>query len=426
MVFGKEGSRNARHGCSDLKTSPTYLPDGGVIVRPCLASKLWNIVIIFMPLALGACVSYRPYPGAPVVANPAGNAALYQEFSISRDSSGEYHAQGKSILPDFYMAQVQPAWVVRDFKDAFRWRDFGWLAVLVGSLNWELNTHPDSGQWPADYGLSRLSRQAVIFGVVTDILGRRETRLENESMPWNRSLAKDLGQPEPLAWVPKTVRYDDTLSGWKVGLGYSSTHRSGQDYQDYFTPSLGILTFRYTDPWTEGLQLCVGYGFESSWTLELEAELVGTRSNGVVWSGSNITQRMDQYLYQSSIRLGRAWDWRMANQIDLSLMPFVGLGVGWMRGDGTETDSSENLLGSFVERSTAPASLAGIRVSISTAPHFSYTLETGYRWLHFDYLVVTEGQGTFARRSSPDTTLRGAQASWDCGGPFIKIGLMFL
>ena len=397
-----------------------------VIMRTHSASMLWRVASSLMLFSLGACVSYKPYPGAPAVSNPTANAELYRQYSIQRDSSGVYRAQGRTISPEFYMTQVQPTWFVRDFKEQFRWRDLGWLAALVASGSWQVSTLTNFGQYSPDYGISALSLKAVEFGLLTDFLGRRETSLAKKSLNWNRSLAKDLGQLEPAAWNPMTIKYDDTLPGWKVGLGFSSTRLSGQDYQDYFTPSRGILTFRFSDPWTAGTQLCVGYGFAQSWTLELEEEVVGYRSDGVIWRGSNLNQNMDQIMYQASFRIGRAWDTRMADQYDISLMPLVGLGMGWLSGTGSENDANGNLVGSYVERSTSPAAMGGFRISISPVPHYSYTLETGYRWLRFDYLVVTEGKGVFAGRSSPDLTIRGAQGSWDCSGPFIKIGLMFL
>jgi hypothetical protein len=386
-------------------------------------------LLVLLPLALGACAHLEPVPPATPGRTAEEKAALYQRFHVQKDINGTYHIQGRAFSSLWALRALQeadPDSVPPQDGSLFRWRDLAWAGALIGSTAWYIQSHPVSGSIPSDYGLSTLAFNVSFLGWIFDGIDRMQRSADQRIQAWDRALAHSLEQPE-TAWEQDQRRYVDRLPGWKLGLGYSSTYRSGADYQDYFSPSPpGYLNFRYSDPWTEGVQASVGYGFASAWSLELEAEGVGQRDSGVIWGLNKHTEDMEQYVYQSSLRVGRAWDWRVGGPTDLSLMPFAGLGLGWMRGTATERDVAGTLIGSSVLRSTAPAGLVGLRGAVSWAPHIAYTLEAGYRWLRFDYGVVTEASGTYIGQQSPELSHHNTQAFWDHSGPFLKVGILFL
>jgi hypothetical protein len=375
-------------------------------------------------LSLGACATYEPYPGPTPNLSPEQKAERYRRFALERNSSGDFLAQGRDVLPQQYLSQMKEPgpWNDAPGWSALRWRDLILLPALVfiggPTLTGQLGPLSD----PTAAGLDAFLVSGLTFGYLVDIFGRLDGTVDQRALEWNRHLAAELDQPTPEDWSPRTGRFDDSRPGWRVGWGFGTAHLSGYDYQEYFTPHTGSLSFAFKDKWTHDEFLDVDYGF-GGWTLS--SELAGTdkRSDGVHWLGPDTYQIMDQAVASATLRLGRAWSWRFGRETDFSVMPLVGVGVGWLRGTLRLSDASGQSLASFDQSAVAPAAVGGARFMLSTSHRIAYGLELGYRVLKFNGVTPSGAQGLYEGTLGLDGNLRGKTVLWDESGPYMKVGL---
>jgi hypothetical protein len=388
--------------------------------------KIRHLLVVLLPLALSACASVEPYPGVTPGRTAEEKAALYRNFAMQKDSDGDYHAQGqvfRAPLPVMrYQHEVAPELIPTSFEhDLFGWKGWAWLGAWAGTMVWAQQLKSGA----PELGLVAALNSAMTVGMLSYYFGHFEQGVDRMTQRWDQALAKELDQPEPV-WPLRETRYVDTLPGFKVGLGFSTTYHSGLDHQDEFTPPSGIFNGRYQDAWTDGGYLSFGYTFKQAWTLEADWEAVGSPWAWAHLGSTDTDLELKQRFYYMGLRAGRAWDWRFDGPLDLSLMPFAGYGSGLMSGEMTEKDSTGARIGHYRLDAGGLAGVAGLRLAVSETKHLASTVELGYRWLRLDNARVEDADGSFAGRNSPEQTQHDTTAYWDLSGPYLKFGLLFL
>jgi hypothetical protein len=212
-----------------------------------------------------------------------------------------------------------------------------------------------------------------------------------------------------------------------IDAGFTSI--SNYDLADYFEiPGASNATnawpsSQYID---EEIGLGLGYMFKNRFTSELRFDYLDRGVPGRYGTGSNGAQIPDEvaHIVGFDLWLVPGYTFKPFNN---PLEIFVGaqLGGGFLMAKGFREDSSGNVLGNYYLREPDFSGGPCVRFQFPTGRWGGVGMDCGYRWEKFSDIPVSNSDGIYAGRTSPDPTLRGSDAFLDFSGPYLNLYLLF-
>jgi hypothetical protein len=385
-----------------------------------------RIMVLILLLATGCATLPPPHEKLGPEASPEQRMQAADQYLVSGGYWTGYRIGESGRMLSYphlyeYLEQDGGADVASRAKWTSRGRWAG-LAVVLGSLLVELETHNNSGLIAEGAG--------VVLGGGA-IIALDTTELPNLVRDFNGHLADDFGLPrDQLRAEAERINalglpnkdsndpggsYAIVQAAWLLSSDY--------DFEDYFAPV----------NWTHSVQNSVegtgGFGYVWSRGLGIEGGLtfLAGPEGEIHWPANGLSPERwnDASMSQGRIYLSPVWVCKSGKFFVPGSHWTLGvkLGLGYSLFSDDDRDSQVGGRGSLQAWAVNPVISPFVRWNLPTARWSSLGIEFGYDWNKINSMNVDSSTGTYAYQSGTLKDRRGADASFDLSGPYVALTL---